>query len=166
MLWKIVRKRKRHITLFKVGKIDTSSSIGKAHAYLTPIPWWSFALIVPPSLQPCFYLSKTLYRNNLYVHNIHIIIFHISLPHIYSSIIYIILLSSTILYIYIHSPSYMHPFENLIMITLIKLVQTHVNKFFMKCISWPSRLVFIIIKYFKNVLLHYASKYYRKFMKK
>lgn len=41
------------------------------------------------------------------------------------------------------------PFENLINITLIKLMQIHVSMLFMKCILWHSYLVFLIIK-FKN----------------
>ena len=50
--------------------------------------------------------------------------------------------------IYIYSSSYTQPFENLINITLIKLMQIHVSMVFMECISWHSYLVFIIK--FKN----------------
>lgn len=57
----------------------------------------------------------------------------------------------------IYSSSCIQPFENLINITLIKLMQIHISMLFMKYISWHSYLVFIIKfknKYVPLLLMH------------
>lgn len=110
----------RHIPLstFRKNINPKSSNFERAHISLAPNSWWSYALILPQSQLLSFCLWKDLSRDKVYAHCGCVCIL-----------------------------SYTSPLENLIMISLMKLILIHKRKISMRCISWHSQLVSLMIKY-------------------